>query len=334
MRAVAYNPEFARRVGIPQSVGKEFHSEDRKMKGKGYAKGGGIAGLRKSLKDLTDKELADELAKIDDGTGPKEADYIDRRGRIHDANPGPDSPKRRYQDLLDERVRRNPPRVGGLAKGGPTERLGQLLAKQRAPAGGPPAAPRGPLFRDSYGTEYNTPEELLVGIREAVGEESDEPRWEEAVAMLQKVPGSEKAQQALMQLQQNFDNPKADIDTMLSMWGQALDELSRAKPAGFAKGGAVSRLAKSLQEAQERGDTETVKRLQRQLKQQAPDSDAEKKGRDMKLSTFAKGGAVSTKKRLSKLKKAIQPNRSKQPQPPKNYEPYGTDEPETDSNRR
>lgn len=53
MAAVANNPEFAKRVGIPQSVGKEFQREDkkmncgskRKMMGggsvmKGYKKGG------------------------------------------------------------------------------------------------------------------------------------------------------------------------------------------------------------------------------------------------------------------------------------------------------
>lgn len=31
MAAVANNPEFAKKVGIPQSVGKEFQREDKKM---------------------------------------------------------------------------------------------------------------------------------------------------------------------------------------------------------------------------------------------------------------------------------------------------------------
>lgn len=30
MQAVAHSPEFARKVGVPQSVGKEFVREDKK----------------------------------------------------------------------------------------------------------------------------------------------------------------------------------------------------------------------------------------------------------------------------------------------------------------
>ena len=35
MRAVAHNPAFARKVGVPQSVGKEFAAADKR---KAYAK--------------------------------------------------------------------------------------------------------------------------------------------------------------------------------------------------------------------------------------------------------------------------------------------------------
>ena len=37
MAAVAHNPQFAKKVGIPQSVGKDFNEAD---KGKKFAKGG------------------------------------------------------------------------------------------------------------------------------------------------------------------------------------------------------------------------------------------------------------------------------------------------------
>jgi len=37
MAAVAHNPQFAKKVGIPQSVGKDFNQAD---KGKKFAKGG------------------------------------------------------------------------------------------------------------------------------------------------------------------------------------------------------------------------------------------------------------------------------------------------------
>jgi len=31
MRAVAHNPEFAKKVGVPVSVGKEFHEADKRL---------------------------------------------------------------------------------------------------------------------------------------------------------------------------------------------------------------------------------------------------------------------------------------------------------------
>lgn len=39
MAAVAHNPEFAKKAGVPQSVGKEFNQAD---KGRKFAKGGHI----------------------------------------------------------------------------------------------------------------------------------------------------------------------------------------------------------------------------------------------------------------------------------------------------
>lgn len=40
MRAVAHSPEFAKKVGVPVSVGKEFTQEDKETKMKRYMKGG------------------------------------------------------------------------------------------------------------------------------------------------------------------------------------------------------------------------------------------------------------------------------------------------------
>lgn len=42
MRAVAHNPKFAKKVGIPQSVGRDFAAADKRA-GK-YAVGGGVLG--------------------------------------------------------------------------------------------------------------------------------------------------------------------------------------------------------------------------------------------------------------------------------------------------
>jgi hypothetical protein len=41
MEAVAHNPSFAKKVGVPQSVGKEFSNAD---KGKTFSRGGDMAG--------------------------------------------------------------------------------------------------------------------------------------------------------------------------------------------------------------------------------------------------------------------------------------------------
>ena len=37
MQAVAHSPKFAKKVGIPQAVGKEFAAADKKMKGGGVS---------------------------------------------------------------------------------------------------------------------------------------------------------------------------------------------------------------------------------------------------------------------------------------------------------
>lgn len=47
MRAVAHSPEFAKRVGIPMSVGKEFVKAD---KGRQFKEGGKMAESKKMMK--------------------------------------------------------------------------------------------------------------------------------------------------------------------------------------------------------------------------------------------------------------------------------------------
>ena len=48
MAAVAHNPAFAKKVGIPTKVGKEFDRADKK----GMAKGGGVLAMRREQKPL------------------------------------------------------------------------------------------------------------------------------------------------------------------------------------------------------------------------------------------------------------------------------------------
>ena len=63
MAAVAHNPAFAKKVGIPQSVGKDFNQAD---KGKTFKKGGDIVGKLFKGKE-TYKEELDEAKAIKSG---------------------------------------------------------------------------------------------------------------------------------------------------------------------------------------------------------------------------------------------------------------------------
>jgi len=62
MAAVANNPKFAKRVGIPQSVGKDYVEAD---KGRKFKEGGPMRGKRKVNKNLRDEE-ARVIARQDD----------------------------------------------------------------------------------------------------------------------------------------------------------------------------------------------------------------------------------------------------------------------------
>ena len=46
MEAVAHNPAFAKKAGVPQSVGKDFSNAD---KGRKFSKGGDIMALEKKV---------------------------------------------------------------------------------------------------------------------------------------------------------------------------------------------------------------------------------------------------------------------------------------------
>jgi hypothetical protein len=75
MRAVANSPKFAKKVGVPQSVGKEFEMKDERMK---YKKGGmtvekhasmpaskAHAGLKKGgLAKMTKAEMSSKMGKV------------------------------------------------------------------------------------------------------------------------------------------------------------------------------------------------------------------------------------------------------------------------------
>ena len=60
MAAVAHNPAFAKKVGIPQSVGKDFNNAD---KGKKF-KGGGMAKDMESKSEMRKEEAADKKQDV------------------------------------------------------------------------------------------------------------------------------------------------------------------------------------------------------------------------------------------------------------------------------
>ena len=58
MEAIAHSPEFAKKAGVPQSVGKEFASADKGRK----FKGGGMA--KSDMKEDTKMDKAQDKAMI------------------------------------------------------------------------------------------------------------------------------------------------------------------------------------------------------------------------------------------------------------------------------
>jgi hypothetical protein len=60
MAAIAHNPAFAKKVGVPQSVGKEFNSAD---KGKKFSKGGSMKhdDMKQDMPMM--KKIADKAVK-------------------------------------------------------------------------------------------------------------------------------------------------------------------------------------------------------------------------------------------------------------------------------
>jgi len=55
MAAVAHNPSFAKKVGVPQSVGKDFSNAD---KGKSFKRGGDMAGKMNPFMEMIAKKKA------------------------------------------------------------------------------------------------------------------------------------------------------------------------------------------------------------------------------------------------------------------------------------
>ena len=79
MEAIAHNPGFAKRVGVPQSVGKDFSNAD---KGKSFSKGGDMATKMNSgfMAMIAKKKGMQEGSKADKASDKKQMMGMNKGG--------------------------------------------------------------------------------------------------------------------------------------------------------------------------------------------------------------------------------------------------------------
>jgi hypothetical protein len=80
MAAVANNPKFAKKVGVPSKVGKEFEMKDKKMGMKKMADKAGRAMTKKSP-DTMGRAMTKKMAAGGLAAGHKTADGIAKKGK-------------------------------------------------------------------------------------------------------------------------------------------------------------------------------------------------------------------------------------------------------------
>lgn len=107
MAAVAKNPAFAKKTGIPQSVGKEFLTAD---KGKKFREGG------MALKSV-DSEENPGLAKLPEGVRNKMG-YAKKGGLMKHSDMAKDKPM--MKKVAKEEVKAHEKKMHKMAKGGVT----------------------------------------------------------------------------------------------------------------------------------------------------------------------------------------------------------------------
>ena len=102
MAAVAHSPEFAKKAGVPQSVGKEFNKAD---KGRTFSKGGDMKSKKMAMGGMASQ--APTSAKVGAAMDPKKAAMI--------------------AQAMKRRPAMAAPKVGpmptGMKKGGPAKKM-------------------------------------------------------------------------------------------------------------------------------------------------------------------------------------------------------------------
>ena len=102
MAAVANNPKFAKKAGVPKSVGEEFMKADKKM-AKGYAEGG---------MPMVEKDGKKVPAFAADGVGKM------KKGGMAHSDMAKDKPM--MKAAAEKAVKGHEKRMHGMAKGGVT----------------------------------------------------------------------------------------------------------------------------------------------------------------------------------------------------------------------
>jgi hypothetical protein len=122
MAAVANNPAFAKKVGIPQSVGREFNKAD---KGKTFKEGG-------SMKKFPDKNKDGKVTKADVlmAKGVIPAKKTMKNGGMAHSDMAKDKPM--MKKVAAKAVKGHEKRLHGMAKGGGIEIKGKTKGKMIA----------------------------------------------------------------------------------------------------------------------------------------------------------------------------------------------------------
>ena len=122
MAAVANNPAFAKKVGIPQSVGQEFNKAD---KGKTFKEGGTMKKMVKKMNDggmpMVEKDGKKVPAFAADGKGKM------KKGGMAHSDITKDKPM--MKKVAAKAVKGHEKRLHGMAKGGGVEIKGKTKGK-------------------------------------------------------------------------------------------------------------------------------------------------------------------------------------------------------------
>ena len=122
MAAVANNPAFAKKVGIPQSVGQEFNKAD---KGKTFKEGGTMKKMVKKMNDggmpMVEKDGKKVPAFAADGKGKM------KKGGMAHSDIAKDKPM--MKKVAAKAVKGHEKRLHGMAKGGGVEIKGKTKGK-------------------------------------------------------------------------------------------------------------------------------------------------------------------------------------------------------------